>query len=205
MSELPGTASELGNWRDLEPDERDQFFQQLWISAIALSDRYRLALRSGWWEDQVQLEALAAFAAWVELYDTTTYTDPPGKLQLLWALEPLRAVLRSGQTAFEPRRDRPAFEHYLATLEANPDEAAPGTPPADARSRQRQLETEHAALSERRAELEHRRHALEQALDRDRDTAGHATAELAELHRSINQLQTEEAELRRALGHARDG
>ena len=50
------------------------WFEQLWRDVCALRDRYRLAVRSGWWEDQVQVEALAALAAWVPRYDSANGT-----------------------------------------------------------------------------------------------------------------------------------
>ena len=49
----------------LLPPERWRRWEQLWSDVIALRTRYPLAVRSGWWEDQVQVEALAALAAWV--------------------------------------------------------------------------------------------------------------------------------------------
>ena len=62
----------------LYPRERWMWFEQLWSDVCALRGRYRLALRSGWWEDPVQVEALAALAAWVERYDSGEWDDPPG-------------------------------------------------------------------------------------------------------------------------------
>src|SRR3984885_13092605 len=61
----------------LYPRERWMWFEQLWSDVCVLRARYHLALRSGWWEDQVQLEALAALAAWVERYDSGEWDDPP--------------------------------------------------------------------------------------------------------------------------------
>ncbi len=52
-----------------------------------LQRRYRLRVPSGWWEDHVQVEALAALAAWTRLYDSGEWDDPPGKLQLLYDLD----------------------------------------------------------------------------------------------------------------------
>jgi hypothetical protein len=65
---------------DMLPRERWLWWEQLWSDVCALRVRYRLALRSGWWDDQVQVEALAALAAWVERYDSGEWDDPPGKL-----------------------------------------------------------------------------------------------------------------------------
>ena len=71
-----------GRWpldpRGLYPRERWVWFEQLWSDACMLRERYRLALRAGWWEDEVQLEALAALAAWVQRYDSGEWDDPPG-------------------------------------------------------------------------------------------------------------------------------
>ena len=58
----------------LYPRERWLWFEQLWADACTLRIRYRLALRSGWWEDQIQVEALAALSAWVERYDSGSGT-----------------------------------------------------------------------------------------------------------------------------------
>jgi hypothetical protein len=52
------------HWEGLYPRERWLWFKQLWSDACALRKRYRLPLRSGWWADQVQVESLAALAAW---------------------------------------------------------------------------------------------------------------------------------------------
>ena len=82
--------------------------------------RYRLALRSGWWEDQVQVEALAALSAWVERYDSGEWDDPPGKLALLYDLERVAALLRDGGEPFHPDRDRLAFARYLIELGCQP-------------------------------------------------------------------------------------
>ena len=51
---------------DLLPRERWLWWEQLWSDVCALRSRYRLAVRSGWWQEQVQVEAMAALAAWVE-------------------------------------------------------------------------------------------------------------------------------------------
>ena len=67
-------------WRGLLPRERWLWFERLWSDVCTLRERYRLAVRSEWWDDEVQVEALAALAAWVERYDTGEWDDPPGKL-----------------------------------------------------------------------------------------------------------------------------
>jgi hypothetical protein len=92
-----------------------------------MADRYRLGLRSGWWQDAIQVEALAAFICWLELYDSGANADPTGKLQLLWELERLRGLLRAGEHAFHASRDRAAFDRYVRqqvreTAEARPDD-----------------------------------------------------------------------------------
>ena len=75
----------------------------------ALRDRYQLPIRSRWWEDQVQLEALAALAAWTDRYDSGEWDDPPGKLALLFDLERIGSLLRDGNEPFHPDRDRHPF------------------------------------------------------------------------------------------------
>ncbi|MGZ6623030.1 MAG: hypothetical protein ACXVHD_25810, partial [Solirubrobacteraceae bacterium] len=67
---------------------------------------------NGWWEDGVQVEALAALAASVERYDTGEWDDPPGKLSLLYDLERVRELIR-GTEPFHPGRDRIAFSRFL--------------------------------------------------------------------------------------------
>lgn len=52
---LTGTAS--------YPRERWIWFEQLWTDVCMLHDRYRLPVRSGWWEHQLQVEALAALGS----------------------------------------------------------------------------------------------------------------------------------------------
>ena len=81
------------------------------------------AVRSGWWEDQIQVEALAAFAAWVQRYDSGEWDDPPGKLALLYDLERLAALLRDGNEPFHPDRDRLAFARHLLEIGCQPPPA----------------------------------------------------------------------------------
>jgi hypothetical protein len=97
----------------LLPRERWLWWEQLWSDVCALRVRYRLGVRSGWWEDQVQVEALAALAAWVERYDSGEWDDPPGKLGLLYDVELVAALLRDGGEPFHPDRDRLAFARFL--------------------------------------------------------------------------------------------
>jgi hypothetical protein len=104
------------HWNALYPQERRLWFEQLWSDTCMLRARYRLAIRSGWWEDQVQVEALAALASWVARYDSGEWDDPPGKLALLFDLERVALLLRDGSDPFHPQRDRPAFEVYLTEL-----------------------------------------------------------------------------------------
>ena len=63
---------------------------------LALGDRYRLRPGNGWWEQPIQVEALAALAAWVERYDTGEWDDPPGKLGLLYDVERVRELIGGG-------------------------------------------------------------------------------------------------------------
>jgi hypothetical protein len=108
------------DWQMLYPRERWLWFEQLWNDVSALRERYGLAVRSGWWEDQVQVEALAALAAWVERYDSGEWDDPPGKLALLYDLERIAVLLRDGREPFHPDRDRLAFARYLIDVGCQP-------------------------------------------------------------------------------------
>lgn len=103
-------------WHDLFARERWLWFEQLWNDVCALHDRYHLPVRSGWWEDQLQVETLAALAAWVDRYDSGGWDDPPGKLALLYDLERVSLLLRDGRDPFTPERDRPAFVAHLVAL-----------------------------------------------------------------------------------------
>ena len=89
------------------------WFEQLWRDVVLLRRRYRLPVRSGWWDHELQIEALAATAAWVHRYDSGEWDDPPGKLALLYDLERVAQLLRDGEAPFDPQRDRPRFERYL--------------------------------------------------------------------------------------------
>ena len=86
-----------------------------------LRERYWLPIRSGWWENQVQVEALAATAAWVHRYDTGEWDEPPGKLALLFDLERVAELIRDGQDPFDPQRDRKAFERHLVDVAEPPN------------------------------------------------------------------------------------
>lgn len=115
------------HWRELYPRERWIWFEQLWREVCLLRDRYRLAIRSGWWENEIQVEALAALTAWVSRYDSGEWDDPPGKLALLYDLERISLLLRDGAEPFHPRRDRAAFARHLIELGCQPPpDAEPG-------------------------------------------------------------------------------
>ena len=79
-----------------------------------------LLLRSGWWTNQIQVEALAALAAWVDRYDSGEWDDPPGKLAVLYDLERIAALLRAGDEPFCPDRDRLAFARHLIAIGCQP-------------------------------------------------------------------------------------
>ena len=108
------------HWHGLYPRERTLWFEQLWSDVCQLRTRYRLAVRSGWWEDELQVEVLAALAAWVQRYDSGEWDDPPGKLALLYDLERAAALLRDGADPFNPDRDRAAFARHLFEIGCEP-------------------------------------------------------------------------------------
>ena len=108
------------NWRGLYPRERWLWFERLWTDVCALRERYPLPLRSGWWTNQIQVEALAALAAWVDRYDSGEWDDPPGKLAVLYDLERIAALLRAGDEPFCPGRDRLAFARHLIAIGCQP-------------------------------------------------------------------------------------
>jgi hypothetical protein len=120
-----GSARWPMSWQGLYPRERWLWFEQLWSDVCALRMRYRLAVRSGWWEHQLQVEALAAFAAWADRYDSGEWADdPPGKLALLYDIERINALLRDGNEPFYPDRDRLAFARHLIAIGCQPPPAA---------------------------------------------------------------------------------
>jgi hypothetical protein len=92
-----------------------------------LRDRYRghLPIRSGWWENQLQIEALAALAAWVDRYDSGEWDDPPGKIALLYDIARVAALLHEGDKPFHPERDRVAFTQHLIVLGCQPPSPQP--------------------------------------------------------------------------------
>ncbi len=120
------TGREL-SWRQLHPAHHRCWFERLWADACMLRERYRLKIRSGWWEDEIQVEALAALAEWVDRYDSGEWDDPPGKLALLYDLQRVAELLRGGSQSFVPRCDRAEFERHLDEL---------GIGDGDVRSRQ---------------------------------------------------------------------
>ena len=111
------------DWRGLYPRERWIWFERLWTDVCILRERYRLSVRSGWWEDQIQVEALAALAAWTDRYGSGEWDDPAGKLALLYDLERVAALLSDGDAPFHPDRDRLAFTRYLVDLGCQPPPA----------------------------------------------------------------------------------
>ena len=78
---------------------------------LALGDRYRIRPAKHWWEQPIQVEALAALAAWVERYDTGEWDDPPGKLSLLYDVERVRELIR-GNEPFIPAATAPRLAAF---------------------------------------------------------------------------------------------
>ena len=104
----------VAGWRSLrEPEQRRSWFQKLYDQAAHLDRRYRLALRSGWWEDEIQVELIATVGAWVGMFDYANWVDPEAKVRLLLQLHSVRELVRGGAQQFDPQRDRQAFEHHL--------------------------------------------------------------------------------------------
>jgi len=110
------------HWQGLYPRERWMWFEQLWADVCMLHERYMLPVRSAWWENQVQLEALAALASWTARYDSGEWDDPPGKLALLYDLERVSDLLREGLDPFYPERERTAFLRHLIDIGCRPPE-----------------------------------------------------------------------------------
>ena len=107
------------SWRPVPTAQgRRNWWEWLWDDVCQLRIRYRLPVRTRWWEDEIRVEALAALAAWVQRYDSGSWDDPPGKLSLLFELERVEALLRDGNGPFHPRRDRAEFERYLELMGA---------------------------------------------------------------------------------------
>jgi len=117
----------------LYPRERWRWYEQLWNDVCTLKSRFGLPVRSGWWEDALEVEALAALAAWVERYDSGEWDDPPGKLALLYDLERVARLLGEGddenrRREFDQGRDLLAFTRWLIELGCQPP---PGSPRPD--------------------------------------------------------------------------
>jgi hypothetical protein len=131
MTDWPEDELELGQRRwpmaptHLLARERWLWWERLWSDVLTLGERYRIRPGNGWWEDCVQVEALAALAAWVERYDCDEWDDPPGKLCLLYDLERVRELVR-GQDPFYPDRDRAAFRRFLINSDCQPPPGGPG-------------------------------------------------------------------------------
>jgi hypothetical protein len=85
-------------------------------SCFGCANSNRLGLRSGWWQDDIQVETLAALAALVNGYDSGAWNDPAAKLQVLYDLDRIRGLLRAGDEVFDPERDRDPFVKYLVTI-----------------------------------------------------------------------------------------
>lgn len=100
-------------WRGLDSHQRWAWFQNLYEQAAHLDRRYRLGLRSGWWDDEVQIELLASLGAWVAMFDYANWTDPEAKARLILGLPAIRELVRGGAQQFDPDRDRDAFEQHL--------------------------------------------------------------------------------------------
>ena len=140
MTDWPEDELEFGERRwplepaQLLPRERWLWWEQLWSDVLELGERYQIRPAKDWWEDGVQVEALAALAAWVERYDSGEWDDPPGKLSLLYDLERLRELIR-GSEPFHPDRDRVAFTRFLIDAGCRPATGTDG--PAKRRADQR--------------------------------------------------------------------
>ena len=192
-------GSELVDWRALPPGQRRAWWERLWDDAIALSNRYRLALRRAWWEDPIQVEALAAFCCWLRLYDTGAETDPTGKLQLLWELDRLRLLLRAGDEPFDRDQDRPRFVEHLARADADHDPRGFDRP-VDGSGHG--LSDELDVIQKQLHEVQHRERVLAQAaaegdVDQPRN-------DLRELRAAKRQLLARRHDLQRRLERERE-
>jgi hypothetical protein len=104
----------VAGWRSLHgPEQRWDWFQKLYQQAAHLDRRYRLALRTGWWEDEIQVELLATIGAWVGMFDHANWVDPEAKARLILQLQSVRELVRGGAEQFDAERDRETFEHHL--------------------------------------------------------------------------------------------
>jgi hypothetical protein len=100
-------------WRGLDPEQRWNRFQQLYEQAAHLERRYRLGLRSGWWEDDVQIEILATLGTWVAMFDYAKLDRPRSQSPPHPQLPAVRELLRGGAQQFDRERDRHAFQQHL--------------------------------------------------------------------------------------------
>jgi hypothetical protein len=98
----------------LLPADQWHWYDWVWDDACMLRERYCLPIRKGWWESEIQVEALAALAVWVHKYDSGLYEDPAGKISLLFDLERVAHLLRDGVDPWVPERDRAEFLAYVA-------------------------------------------------------------------------------------------
>jgi hypothetical protein len=98
----------------MTPRERQLWFHQLRDDVVMLRRRHRLPVRSSWWENEFQVEVLAATAAWAHRYDTGAWDDPPDKLAPSFDLERVAQLLRDGQHPFDPEHDRRTFDAHVA-------------------------------------------------------------------------------------------
>jgi hypothetical protein len=103
-----------------DPERCIEWFEELWLDVCRLQARFMLPVRAQWWANPIQVETLAALAAWVDRYDSGEWDDPPGKLALLYDLERVAAMLRDGDDPFHPGRDRAVFDGFLMALRARP-------------------------------------------------------------------------------------
>lgn len=115
-------------YHGLYPRERWLWFEQLWNDVCHLQQRYNLPVRSGWWEDHLEIEALAALAAWIARYDSGEWDDPPGKLSLLFDLDRVARLLGEGddedrRRAFDQGADLLGFTRHLIKLGCTPPPA----------------------------------------------------------------------------------
>ena len=197
---LAALSTSLGTWLGLDQRERWRWWEERWTEATALSNRYRLTLRSGWWEDSERVEAIAAFAASVAAYDTGQEDQPAGKLQLLAQLDWLRSVLRGGQRAFDPTTDRPAFDQHLLSLGCRPPPDHPiADPPAEPTQHRDELARELATVNSRLHELKQRQQRLSPARNHDQRHGAHAHRDLLLLAQTIDQLTQQKLKLENQL------
>ena len=99
------------------------WFEQLWTDVCALRIRYRLPLRAGWWEGQLQIETLTALGRMGPPVRLQRWDDPPGKLALLYDLERIAGLLRDGSEPFHRDRDWLAFARHLIEIGCRPPDS----------------------------------------------------------------------------------